>query len=99
MAIAHEKGDYVALEDGVHVWWTPNHPDEIHLTFDDPELTHPDTGPGMRVVFSRNVKSANYHPANFNRCAALLRKYGKSAPADDAIEGPRRLDKRSNTAQ
>jgi hypothetical protein len=49
----------------------------------------------MRVVFSANTNSANYHPANFNRCAAILRKYGNSAPEHDAMEGNRRLDKRA----
>lgn len=93
MAIPSDQGDYVKLT-SVQIWWVPAQPDEIHLTSDDPDLHHPKTGPGMRVVFSSNVKSANYHPANFNRCAAVLRKYGKSAPAEDAVEGPRRLDKR-----
>ena len=93
MAEPSDKGDFVTLT-GVKIWWVPNQADQIHLTADDPDLTHPQTGPGMRVVFSANSKSANYHPANFNRCAAILRKYDKSAPSDDAVEGNRRLDKR-----
>jgi len=93
MAEPSVKGDYVTLS-GVNIWWTPGQPDEIHLTADDPDLTHVATGPGMRVVFSTNIKSANYHPANFNRTAAILRKYGKSAPPEDVPEGPRRLDRR-----
>lgn len=93
MATPSEKGDYVHLTN-VKVWWVPGQPDEIHLTPDDPDLHHPQTGPGMRVVFSTNPRSANYHPANFNRCAAILRQYEKPAPPEDAEEGPRRLDKR-----
>ena len=93
MAEPSEQGDYVTLT-GVKIWWTPGQPDEIHLTADDPDLSHPNTGPGMRVVFSTNKKSANYHPANFNRCRTILVKYGKSAPEQDAVEGERRLDKR-----
>lgn len=93
MAQPSEQGDYVVLT-GVNIWWVPGQPDEIHLTSDDPDLSHPKTGPGMRVVFSANKRSANYHPSNFNRCRAVLLKYGKSAPAADAEEGPRRLDKR-----
>ena len=93
MAEPSEKGDFVNIT-GARVWWVPGQPDEIHFTVDDPDFTHPNTGPGMRVVFSSNPRSANYHPANFNRCAAVLRQYGKSAPDADAVEGPRRLDKR-----
>jgi hypothetical protein len=94
MAEPSDKGDYVHMT-GFTIWWVPGQPDDIHLTADDPDLTHPNTGPGMRVVFSRNLRSANFHPANFNRCAAILRKYGKSAPTEDADESiPRRLDKR-----
>lgn len=93
MAQPSQDGNYVHLTD-VNLWWVPGQPDEIHLTIDDPDLHHPKTGPGMRTVFSTNPKSANYHPANFNRCATVLRKYGKPAPLHDAPEGPRRLDKR-----
>lgn len=93
MAEPSEKGDYVTLSH-VKIWWVPGQPDEIHLTSDDPDLHHPNTGPGMRVVFSTKPTSANYHPGNFNRCAAILRQYEKSAPEHDAEEGPRRLDKR-----
>jgi hypothetical protein len=93
MAEPSEKGDFVTIGPA-NIWYAPKQPDEVHLTIDDPDLTHPSTGPGMRVVFSTNPNSANYHPANFNRCARILRKYDKSAPAADVVEGPRRLDKR-----
>lgn len=93
MATPSDAGDYVTLSD-VTLWMAPDAPNEIHMTSNDSDLKHPKTGPGMRVVFSANPKSANYHPANYNRAAAVLRKYGKSAPAEDTPEGPRRLDKR-----
>jgi hypothetical protein len=93
MAEPSEQGDYVSLTK-VKIWFTPNQPNEIHLTSDDPDLTHPNTDDGMRVVFSTNKKSANYHPANFNRCRAILKKYGKTFPEHAADEGDRRLDKR-----
>lgn len=93
MAEPSEGGDYVKVT-GATIWWKADTPDQIHLTFDDPDFTHPNTQPGMRVVFSSNPNSANYHPANFNRCRAVLSKYGKSAPPDEAEEKDRRLDKR-----
>jgi len=96
MATPSPQGNYVTL-DGMQVWWTPDNPDEIHLTISDPDLNHPNTEPGMRIVFSANVRSANYHPANFNRCRQLLMKYGKPAPAEPAVEGNRRLDRRPGT--
>jgi len=93
MATPSKDGDYVSV-DGVTVWWQEKDPAEIHFTLSDPDFTSEDTGPGLRVVFSSSPKSANYHPGNFNRCARVLRKYGKSAPANDVEEGQRRLDKR-----
>lgn len=92
MAVPSKDGDYVTV-DGVTVWWQAKQPNEIHFTVNDNDFWHADTGPGLRVVFSSNPKSANYHPGNFNRCARVLKKYGKSAP-DEVPEGPRRLDKR-----
>ena len=89
MATSNQQGDYVTLG-GVNVWWTPEHPDEMHVTSDDPDLNHPNTEPGMRVVFSANPRSANYHPANFNRCRQMLIQHGKSAPPGPAVEGDRR---------
>jgi hypothetical protein len=93
MATPSQQGDYVDLG-GAHVWWTSDSPDEIQVTSDDPDLHHPSTGPGMRIVFSANPRSANYHPANFNRCRQVLLQYGKSAPPEPAVEGDRRLDRR-----
>lgn len=93
MATPSPQGDYVTLHD-VTVWWNPSTPDEIHETSNDPDLHHPNTGPGMRTVYSSNLRSANYHPANFNRCRDVLLKYGKSAPPEAAVEGERRLDRR-----
>jgi hypothetical protein len=92
MAIPSPTGDFVTLLNA-KIWWKQSS-NEIHLTINDDDLNHPNTDPGMRVVFSVNPKSANYHPANFNRCADVLRHHGKAAPAENVPEGNRRLDKR-----
>jgi hypothetical protein len=94
MATPSENGDYVATE-SFTVWYDEKQ-DQIHLTTNDADFTHAGTGPGMRVVFSRNPKSANFHPSNFNRCRDILIAYGKSAPPEAADETvSRRIDKRT----
>ena len=85
-------GDYIRLS-GVTCWMDPK-TDEIHVTFNDPDLHHEKTGDGARTVFNANVKSANYHPSNYNRFGDTLRLYGCTAPAAHVPEGPRRIDKR-----
>lgn len=52
-------------------------------------------GDGARVVFNATVRSANYHPANYNRFGDALRTHGCTAPSAHVEEGPRRLDKRA----
>lgn len=84
-------GDYVTVG-GINVWWQASDPDRIHYVTNDATFT--DTNgehPGIRVVFSSNPRSADYSPANFNRCARALRTEGKSAPAEDVPERSRRL--------
>lgn len=86
------NANYVTLQQA-KLWWKEA-TNEIHLTINDEDLKHSGTAPGLRVVFSPNPKSANYHPGNFNRCADVLRKHGKGAPSENVEEGDRRLDKR-----
>jgi len=94
MAHPSTDGDYVFVNDGTTtIWWRQDQPSEIHMTVNDPDFHHPNTGPGLHVVFSSVVDSANYHPANFNRCARVLKKHGKAHPPEVA-EGERRLDRR-----
>jgi hypothetical protein len=87
-------GDYIRLT-GVTCWMDPK-TGEIHLTFNDPDLHHENTGDGARVVFNHSVRSANYHPANYNRFGDALRKHGCTAPDAHVAEGARRLDKRAS---
>ena len=51
--------------------------------------------PGFWVSFDANPRSADYHPANFNRLR-LLRAAGKPAP-DEAPLGSGRLSDRPGT--
>ncbi len=87
-----EGSNYVRVGDA-KIWWQSSQPTEIHYILNDDDFEHPETDTGLWVKFSSNPKSANYHPANFNRCARVLKKHGKPAP-DEVPEGPRRLDKR-----
>ncbi len=92
MAEPSDQGNYVVLTDA-KLWWREDG-NRMHLIINDPDLQHPDTEPGMQIVFSDNPESADYNPANFNRCARVLRHHGKPAPDMDAVEGPRQLDRR-----
>jgi len=92
MAEKAENGDYIRLT-GVTCWMDPK-TSEIHVTFNDGDLHHEKTGDGARVVFNSNPKSANYHPANYNRFGDALKMHGCTAPAAHVDEGPRRIDKR-----
>lgn len=76
----------------INLWWADSQPDRIHLVFADPRM-HDGNGekPGLRIVFSSNPKSADYSPANFNRCARLLREQDLPAPSQDVEEHPRHL--------
>ncbi len=76
------------------VLWFPDQPDEIHLVTGDPTFTDANgQRPGFWITFSRNPKSANWHPAYWNRCVRALVAAGEDAP-DEVKEHNRRLDKR-----
>lgn len=76
-------------------WWSPDQPNEIHQVT---SLTafHDDNGerPGLWTTYSCNPKSANYNPANFNRCARAFIEDGQAAPALVEEHG-RRLNRRA----
>jgi len=76
----------------INVWWSATEPERIHFVVADSRLTdeHGEK-PGLRLVFSSNPKSADYSPANYNRCARTLRAAGMPAPADDVPEHKRHL--------
>jgi hypothetical protein len=87
-------GDYLA--EHPNIWWRADAPSEIHMTFVSGEMTDEAGGrPGLWITFSSNPRSANYHPANFNRCARWLAGKGKPAPAEVAV-GERKLSVRFN---
>jgi hypothetical protein len=82
------------LEEFPFIWWSLNDPTEIYLTFSSPELTDENgEHPGLWITFSSNRRSANYHPANFNRCVRYLTGKGLPAPAI-VPESNRRLSAR-----
>lgn len=93
------KNTYLDLSDEskgggqpITLWWTDKEPDRIHLILTDNRLVDiAGEKPGLRLVLSSNPKSADYSPANFNRCARLLRSMGMPAPAEDVEEHPRHL--------
>lgn len=93
------KNTYLDLSDKasgggqpITLWWTEKEPDRIHLILTDDRLVDSaGEKPGLRLVLSSNPKSADYSPANFNRCARLLRGKGMPAPAEDVEENPRHL--------
>ena len=70
------------LSAGIKLWWDEKQPDRIHLIFGGSLFADADGGrEGLRIVFSSNPSSADYNPANFNRCARLLHSEGRPAPA------------------
>ena len=76
------------------VLWFPDQPDEIHLVTGDPTFTDANgERPGLWITFSRNPKSANWHPAYWNRCVRALRAAALDHP-NEIEEHNRRLDKR-----
>jgi hypothetical protein len=76
----------------INLWWVASQPDRVHLVLSDPRLVDANgEKPGLRLVFSSNPKSADYSPANFNRCARLLRSLGMPAPVENVEEHPRHL--------
>ena len=89
-------GTNVRLTGNVNVWFDSHQPTEIHLTFNDEHLVHPESGKdGLHLIVSSNPKSTNFDPKSFNTMRALLTQFEKPAPegiADESI--PRRLDRR-----
>jgi len=97
-------GNYVVMGEHsnhrVNIWWDQKNPDSIHLTSNDPAFTdeHGDK-PGLRAVFSANPRSADYNPANFNRCARALAAAGKAAPAEVPVLSRKLADRAAVIAQ
>ena len=90
------KGTNVRVDGPVNVWWDERQPTEIHLTINDPDITHPRTGKeGLHLAVSSNPKSANFHPKAFNTLRSLLGRFNKGYPAHTADEDiPRRIGSR-----
>jgi hypothetical protein len=88
--------EYITI-DGFKAWWEERD-NTIHMGTSDPRFTSEDeaSGPGLRLKFSANPRSADYHPRYYNRIARALRAAGKRAPEHDAPEHDRRLDQRSD---
>lgn len=94
------KGNYVDLvadDNGngalsqITIFWSPDQPDRIrHITSDSRLTDAHGQREGLQNVYSTNPNSADYNPANFNRCARLLANAGKPAP-DEVFEHPRHL--------
>jgi hypothetical protein len=80
--------------DGFYVWFHEDTPDRIRLATNNPDIVGDDgEKPGLQIVFSSNPRSADYHPANFNRMARWLELHHEPHP--DAIPiAPRQLDRR-----
>ncbi|MEA2493389.1 MAG: hypothetical protein QOJ29_1300 [Thermoleophilaceae bacterium] len=89
-------GSNVRLSGPVNVWFDERQPTEIHLTLNDPDLVHPQSGKdGLHLAVSARATSANFDPKTFNTLRALLSRFDKPHPPDPADETiPRRLDSR-----
>ena len=74
---------------GFNVWWDDG--DQIHMQLNERDSDLPKGA--LWVTFSSNPDSGNYHPVNFNQCAAALRAKGKPAP-EPVPEASRELDAR-----
>jgi hypothetical protein len=80
--------------DGFYVWWHEDTPDRIRLASSNPDIVGDDgEKPGLQIAFSSNPRSADYHPANFNRLARWLELSGEPHP-DPVPVADRRLDRR-----
>ena len=89
---------YLQIMLKMNVQWDPAHPDRVRLwSANAQELA--DLGmtdehgerPGIQLVFSSNVRSADYHPDNLNRMFRVLRHAGQPAPGQDVPRHSRRL--------
>lgn len=96
-------GTNVRLTGHVNVWFDPRQTSEIHLTINDEDLVHPESGKeGLHLAVSSNPGSANFDPRTFNTLRSLLSRFDKAFPdqaADEQI--PRKLIQRQRylTAQ
>ena len=80
--------------DGFYVWFHGDTPDRIRLATNNPDIVGDDgEKPGLQIVFSSNPRSADYHPANFNRMARWLELHHEPHP-DPIPVAPRQLDRR-----
>lgn len=81
------------------IWWDPDQPDRIRVATVDPQFVDENgERPGLQIVFSANPKSADFNPANFNRCARALQESAKvtGLPAPSLVPlQPRHLRYRS----
>jgi hypothetical protein len=90
------SGSNVRLTGPTNVWFDQNQPTDLHLTVNDVDLIHPQSGKdGLHLVFSSRPTSANFDPKTFNTLRALLERFAKPGPPESADESiPRRLDSR-----
>jgi hypothetical protein len=97
-AEAESEPTYLQVTLKMNVQWDPANPDRVRLwSANAAELAalgmtdeHGER-PGIQLVFSSNVRSADYHPDNLNRMLRVLRQAGRPAPAEDAPRLSRRL--------
>lgn len=89
-------GSNVRLVGAVNVWFDQEQTTEIHLTFNDKDLVHPESGKhGLHLAISSRPTSANFDPKTFNTLRALLARFEMPHPLEAADESiPRRLDRR-----
>jgi hypothetical protein len=81
-------GSNVRLEGPVNVWFDGNQPTEIHLTLNDPDLVHPESGKdGLHLGVARGQISELFEPgeAAFDDVAAAVTvgvEIGSATPAE-----------------
>lgn len=61
---------------GFNVWWDGKDTIILQSSHHDSQLPKG----SMAISFTKNPRSANYHPVNFNQCVAVLEAHGKPAP-------------------
>jgi hypothetical protein len=95
---AEPESSYLQITLKMNLQWDPASPERVRLwSANAQELAaigmtdeHGDR-PGLQLVFSSNVRSADYHPDNLNRIFRVLRHAGRPAPAQDVPTRSRRL--------
>ncbi|HUC37444.1 MAG TPA: hypothetical protein VMR97_10005 [Acidimicrobiales bacterium] len=94
MATLSANGKSIIVEGLVHAWHHEGS-QEIRWAWEDPDLTHPNSGPRLLGAFSWNLRSANYDPENANRLILAGEHLGWAyGPGGLVPEGPRRIDRR-----